>query len=422
MVLFHAADLHLDSPLRGLGDYPATASMRGATRRAFTAIVDRCRAERAVALLLAGDIFDSDTRDMHAGLFFMAELSRLADVGTQVYVVRGNHDSAANAVSAELAPPPHVHIYPHDRAATVVDHAHGIAVHGMSYPNRAAPDSLLPHYPPPVPGLLNIGLLHTNAVASPSHAPYAPTTIDALLAHGYQYWALGHVHEHRIHPAAGRWVVYPGNSQGRTIRETGPRGCVRIEVDASSRTIQAVTRVIVDVARWERVVVDVGEATSVADVHHRVAEALRIETDRAEGRPLACRLTLTGTGPGHGHVRKNPPLLHGQLRADAAARTPPVCFERIQIETRAPSGVPAEHGLRAELERAAATYADDPAGLVVLMADEISGLERAMKWAGPQGDEPQSDDHPRLEDPLWLRARLDGARAAALRALLEDPS
>ncbi len=419
MVLFHAADLHLDSPVRGIRDFPGTEAMRGATRRAFTAIVDRCRAERAVALLLAGDIFDSDTGDMRTGLFFMAELSRLADVGTQVYIVRGNHDSATQAVSAELSPPPHVHIFPHDRAATVVDHAHGLAVHGMSYASRAMPDPLLPFYPPPVVGALNIGLLHTNAVGSTSHAPYAPTTIDALLAHGYDYWALGHVHDHRIHAAAGRWVVYPGNSQGRMAREGGPRGCVRIEVD-ERRAITAVDRVIVDVARWERVSVDIGDATSVADIHQRVGAAVRAESDRAEGRPLVCRLTLTGTGEGHAHAQRNPRLLEDQLRGELASRTPPVCVERFRIDTRSLPGAAATDGLWAELHRAAATYAEDPAGLVDLLAEEREALDRVMKWAGPHGDEPESDDPPRLSDPSWLQALLDAAVTRARRALEED--
>ncbi len=419
MVLFHAADLHLDSPLRGLKDYAATEALRGATRRAFTAIVDRCRAERAAALLLAGDIFDSDMRDMRTGLFFMAELGRLAEVGTQVYVVRGNHDSAAHAVSAELSAPPHVHIYPHDRAATVVDQARGLAVHGISYATHKTPDSLLPFYPPPVPGFLNIGLLHTNAVGATQHAPYAPTTVDALFAHGYDYWALGHVHEHRIHQAVGRWVVYPGNSQGRMIRESGPRGCVRIAVDAT-RAITGVERVIVDVARWERVSVDVGDAASVDEIHQRVRAALRVTADAAEGRPMACRLTLVGRGEGHAHTQRNPRLLEAQLRADAAAGTPPVCLERFVLDTHPPAGSIAEDGLRGELDRAAAHHLADPTALVELLADERELLDRAMKWAGPQADEPPSEDHPDLARPEWLRHLVEGAAARARRALSED--
>ena len=77
-------------------------------------------------------------------------------------------------------------------------------------------------------------------------------------------------------------------------------------------------------------------------------------------------------------------------------------------------------GLWAELHRAAATYAEDPAGLVDLLAEEREALDRVMKWAGPHGDEPESDDPPRLSDPSWLQALLDAAVTRARRALEED--
>lgn len=420
MVLYHAADLHLDSPMRGPSRHDGTEEFRGATRKAFSRIVDHCRADRAAALFLAGDVFDSDTKDVRTGLFLLAELARLAEVGTRVYMVRGNHDSAHQAVSAGLSPPPHVTIFGHGQAATVVDEARGLAVHGLSYASREAPTSLLPLYPPPVPGLLNIGLLHTNAVGSSAHAAYAPTSFDALLAHGYDYWALGHVHEAMVHRAGGRWVVYPGNPQGRSMREVGPRGCVRIEVEPGTREIRSVERVIVDVARWDRVTVEVGSAGTAAEVHARVAAALDIHVERAEGRPLACRLVLDGQGEGHRVVHQNVGLLVEQLRSDAAARVPAVWLERVQLATRPAEGDTPEHGLRAELDRAAAALLADPGALVDLLAEDREALERVLTYAGPQADEPPAEDIPRLSDPEWLRALVEPARHRARRALVEE--
>ena len=58
----HAADIHLDSPLRSLAlRAPEVAELIGtATRQAFVGIVDLCLAERVDALLLAGDLYDGD--------------------------------------------------------------------------------------------------------------------------------------------------------------------------------------------------------------------------------------------------------------------------------------------------------------------------------------------------------------------------
>src|SRR6266511_4052139 len=95
MKFVHAADLHLDSPLRGLARYEGAPlqAIRGATRRAFENLIDLCLEEGAAFLLLAGDIFDGNWRDYSTGLFFAAQLSRLKATGIPVVLVRGNHDA-----------------------------------------------------------------------------------------------------------------------------------------------------------------------------------------------------------------------------------------------------------------------------------------------------------------------------------------
>ena len=58
----HAADIHLDSPLRGLARYEAapTDELRDATRRAFQNLVDTCLDQSVELLVLAGDIYDGE--------------------------------------------------------------------------------------------------------------------------------------------------------------------------------------------------------------------------------------------------------------------------------------------------------------------------------------------------------------------------
>ncbi|RZK89008.1 MAG: DNA repair exonuclease, partial [Methylobacterium sp.] len=67
----HAADLHLDSPLRSLAlRNPALADLVGnATRRAFIAIVRLCLDEQVDALLLSGDLYDGDQTSMKTARF-----------------------------------------------------------------------------------------------------------------------------------------------------------------------------------------------------------------------------------------------------------------------------------------------------------------------------------------------------------------
>ena len=58
----HAADIHLDSPLRGL-DQDETAPkerIRNATRVALKNLVDSALEEKVDFMVIAGDIYDGD--------------------------------------------------------------------------------------------------------------------------------------------------------------------------------------------------------------------------------------------------------------------------------------------------------------------------------------------------------------------------
>src|SRR4051812_29910913 len=98
MKFVHAADLHLDSPLRGLDRYEGAPveQLRGATRRALENLVALCLSEKADFLLLAGDLYDGGWKDYRTGLFFAAQMSRLRAADIPVFFVRGNHDAESN--------------------------------------------------------------------------------------------------------------------------------------------------------------------------------------------------------------------------------------------------------------------------------------------------------------------------------------
>src|SRR5262245_9649681 len=95
MRFVHAADLHLDSPLRGLERYEGAPvdEIRGSTRHALDNLVALCRTEGASLLVLAGDLYDGDWRDFNTGLFFASRMVRLREAGVRVVWVRGNHDA-----------------------------------------------------------------------------------------------------------------------------------------------------------------------------------------------------------------------------------------------------------------------------------------------------------------------------------------
>lgn len=225
MRFVHAADLHLDSPLRGLsrlGDSGLATTLRAATRRACENLVDAVVDSRAEALVLPGDVYDGDWKDYATGAFFVRQLSRLHDEGIPVFLISGNHD-AESEITRSLRLPPNTHRLSVDAPETVVDDDLGLAVHGQGFARRAVLENLVPAYPDRIPGLVNVGMLHTSVQGDDRHDTYAPCRPEDLSGCGYEYFALGHVHEQRAvcdgpHPA---W--FSGTCRAATRRSAARR-------------------------------------------------------------------------------------------------------------------------------------------------------------------------------------------------------
>ena len=81
MRFIHAADVHLDSPLIGLQQYPGAPvdEIRGATRRALENLVDLALEQQVDFVLIAGDLYDGDWKDHNTGLFFVSQMVRLRE-------------------------------------------------------------------------------------------------------------------------------------------------------------------------------------------------------------------------------------------------------------------------------------------------------------------------------------------------------
>jgi len=293
----HAADIHLDSPLRGLERYEGApvAEIRGATRKAFDQLIELAIEEAVAFVLLAGDIYDGDWKDYNTGLYFIERMARLRDAGIRVFLIAGNHD-AASQITKHLRLPDNVKLFSTRKPERCILDDLNVAVVGQGFANRAETRDLSAAYPQADPQLFTIGLLHTCLDGKPGHEPYAPCTLDGLRSKGYQYWALGHVHQREV-VSESPWVVFPGNIQGRHIRETGPKGCTLVHVDNGQ--VSTVEHRDLDVMRWQTCPLDVSAATSCEAIYEQVCETLQTQLDLAQGRLLAIRLTLHGACPAH---------------------------------------------------------------------------------------------------------------------------
>lgn len=331
----HAADLHLDSPLRGLDahDGAPVNILRSAMRGALINLVDLAIAERVDFLVIAGDVYDGDWKDHSTGLFFRKQMHRLQEQAIPVYLISGNHD-AASVISRKLTLPDNVHSFSTRQAESKRVDGLPVAIHGRGFPHRAVPENLAREYPDATAGLFNLGLLHTSLTGREGHDTYAPCTVDDLVSRGYDYWALGHIHQPEI-VLQDPWIVFSGNTQGRTVRETGPRGCRLVTVD-DSRQVRSVEWHSLDVIRWQILRVDLGGLTDEHQAWERIGSSLRNSLADAEGRLMATRMELTGATELHHSIVRDWP----RWRAEISARADELGSEAVWLEKVIPRTSP----------------------------------------------------------------------------------
>lgn len=330
----HAADLHLGSPLSGLATRDADLARRlaAAGRQAFEDLVTQA-IERAVAfVVVAGDVYDGDWADNTIGLFFARQVGRLDRAGIPTILIRGNHD-AESVITRAITLPPSVHVFPANRAGTHRIEALRVALHGRSFQGRAVEENLSLTYPAALPGWFNLGILHTSCTGHAAHETYAPCSVADLVARGYDYWALGHIHEYEV-LSQDPWIVFPGNLQGRSIREFGQKGAVVVEV-ADGR-VTGLTRLALDRARFERVSVDLAEAADTRTAIEAVEAALRPLAGLAASRLVLVRVHLAGTTPAHDALAAERESVTAEIQAAAHRLHEDLWLERLKIETRRP--------------------------------------------------------------------------------------
>jgi DNA repair exonuclease SbcCD nuclease subunit len=349
----HAADLHLDSPLIGLSrkSQDFSARVEDASRQAFDNLV-QLAIEAAVRLLvIAGDVFDGSWKDYHTGLFFAGRMRRLRDAGVRVVMIFGNHD-AANPFARRLELADNVTVLPSDKPGSAIFEDIGAAVHGQSFPQPKVAENLALAYPRPLDALFNIGLLHTAGTGRAPHDNYAPCSVEQLAKHGYQYWALGHIHTREVLATAPH-IVFCGNLQSRHIGEPGAKGVTLVTVEDGA--VAEIEHRPIDVVRFAEETIDirpVGDRDGLLAAIRRSAEAAMAAAD---GRALALRLTLTGASALHSELLITAKDLREETETLLAGVGGDIWLEQLRLRTSPPPAEPGVDptvagGLRAAIE------------------------------------------------------------------------
>ena len=297
--ILHTADIHLDSPLKSLAlrDRELRDQVQTATRVAFTRIVDTALSEGVIALLIAGDLFDGVERSARTAAFLTDQLDRLRANGIRVFYVKGNHD-AENPLTGQLDLPENVHIF--DGRGGKVRLTDDVWIHGVSFAGRHAPESLLPKFQAPVEGAMNIAMLHTSLAGAEGHDPYAPCSVNDLVASGFDYWALGHVHGRKIHSRTP-WIVMPGTPQGRDIGEQGPKSATLLTIGTAIETREVRTSAI----EFLNVTIDIADVESLDALRDLVRRNLHKTASELDSDGGVARIALTGSNSLRWQILRN---------------------------------------------------------------------------------------------------------------------
>ena len=385
-----------------------SAGRRGGRWRTWSAAA----VEQQVAfVVIAGDVYDGDWPDFNTGLFFVRQMSKLREAGIPVVMISGNHD-AENKMTRALELPDNVRRLSTRKPESLEGRAIGfglehcdVVFHGQGFQSAAVDENVVQRYPPGRSGTFNIGLLHTSLeMTGGEHARYAPCSVGDLVSRQYDYWALGHIHKARV-VQADPPIVFPGNIQGRHIRETGAKGCQLVTVDDRGRP--ALEFVPLDVFRWHELTVAADGAKRGDDVLGLIGTALhRLVREQGE-LPLAVRVIVTGRCPAHRTLAAAPEVWANHVRA-AAAQAGEVWVEKVKFQTADAAGADAgvvamDEGPLRELAALVEELSGDDQRLLEL-AEELAAFKKKLPaelLSDAVGEEPL-----RLEEPAFWRSVL----------------
>ena len=375
--ILHTADIHLDAPLVSLAlrDPDLQATVAAATRTAFEQIVGVAITERVAALLVSGDLFDGQARSARTAAFLTGQFERLGAAGIRTFYIKGNHD-AENPVSGALDLPEGVHVF--DARGGKVQLAEDVWIHGVSFADRHAPESLLPRFEAPVAGAVNIAMLHTSLGGAPGHDTYAPCSPGDLRRAGFDYWALGHIHKRQVH-ATDPWVVMPGTPQGRDMGETGPKSANLLSIEDGRIEVSEVPTSVVE---FTASALDVSGVESDDALRAALRDHLRETAAALTARAGVVRLTLTGASPRRWHILRDRDVWIEQAaliaRETGGLWLDTLCFDLDSAESEATGAAGELAALMAEIAGEPGLAADARTKIDAVIADLPPGMRARL--------------------------------------------
>ncbi|MDR2055910.1 MAG: DNA repair exonuclease [Desulfovibrio sp.] len=380
----HAADLHLDAPFlgvsRSLQDSRLAGHLRGASLTALERLCALCEREKPDFLVIAGDIYNQETRSIRAQLALRDACERLRLSAIPVFLAHGNHDPLSSRLTAVRWPENAVFFGPEVTAHSVEREGETVAlVHGISHERAEESRNLSRLFTRDATfgDCFQLGVLHAT-VEGQSALRYAPCTLTDLRESGLDAWALGHVHKQAV-LSQRPFIAYSGNIQGLHVNEPGPRGC--LVVSARHDGVEWVCGHVfhpLSPVQWVEVECDLEDAETPDEAEARLAEALSAAAAEAGMgcEALVARVALRGRTVLDGLLRQKTAQedLAGRMQYLAGGR-PGLWIKDMCCRTQAPRERDMHRDdVLGEALRLAAALRADPASLGRLAGKALGPL------------------------------------------------
>lgn len=307
LTFLHAADLHLGASFRGLRALSETWAKRllSAIPEAYDRVVDTAIRRKVDFVVFAGDIFDTARASYADYLRFFEGVKRLGRHGIPVYLCTGNHDPFTSWQNGFASLPENATMFSAARPSFTLFERDGqpLCVLGgrgffnQAWPQdvaiaegitRAAAEEALGEAAAAAP--FGVGVLHTGLHFDRQKAPADPASLARA---GFDYWALGHIHQSCLIPEESPRLAYSGCIQGRDINETGERGALLVTLtEGAENQVEFVPTASVV---WQRLRVDVAGCSNVAEISDAVVRELFRANGAARCEEMCVRVTLTGS-------------------------------------------------------------------------------------------------------------------------------
>ncbi|WP_138419788.1 metallophosphoesterase family protein [Aquibacillus sediminis] len=270
----HCADLHIDSPFVGLSHLPPRLfdEVKESTYQALKNLVDYAIEKQVDFVLMVGDLFDQEQQSLKAQSRLRDAFVQLKAYNIDVFVSYGNHDHI-NGRIFDFDYPDNVYVFDQDNVIPITYKKNDDAlatIYGFSYLERAVDENKTAEYVKSGEAPFHIGMLHGSISSNTEHDVYAPFQLSDLTDKDLDYWALGHIHKRQIlkeHPP----IIYPGNTQGRSRKEDGEKGCYYVEMDRNHCTVHFQP---LQAIRFETIEMDASNCVQIQDLEQLFEQQL----------------------------------------------------------------------------------------------------------------------------------------------------